>query len=223
MAKQWGNVDGDEALLPNWFKDTNVVDDSNNVTQKNVDRPHQPNSNQEIAASDKGWERTVTYVGSDGNIRKKSEVLVAQGKLATTFARPVIVDATFDVGAYTNTSKIRVNVQFSEDVKVIGGGSVIPTLMIEWSDDNFSSDLNDHTCAYDGSSGQSFANNTISFISAALSSPDAGEKIRIKPASPIVSYPVIRSVTTGATLFAPVGDAGEIAAALTDNQQITLT
>jgi len=215
MAKQWGNVDTEETLLPNWFKDTNVVDDSDNVTQKNVDRPHQSNSNQEIAATDKGWERTVTYVDSGGNVRKKSEVLVAQGKLATTFTKPEMVDATFDVGTYTNTSAIRVNVQFSEDVKIDGSA---PSLQIEWSDDNFVGDKTDHPCTYDGSSGQSFANNTISFLSAALSSPVATEKIRIKPASGITLFGSIKGVTTDVAM-----DNDNLTSALTDDQTITLT
>ena len=216
MAKPWGNVDTEETLLPNWFKDTNVVDDSNNVTQKNVDRPHQTNSNQEIAASDRGWEKVATYVDSGGNIRKKSEVLVAQGKLATTFVKPVIVDATFDVGAVAAGATVRVNVQFSEDVKVDGDA---PTLKIQYSDDDFSSDLNDRTCTYNGSSGQSFANNTISFVSAALpGGAAAGEKIRIKPASPITDFGSIKGVTTDTAMVTE-----NITAALTDDQQITLT
>jgi len=208
MAKQWGNVDGDEALLPNWFKDTNVVDDSNNVTQKNVDRPHQPNSNQEIAASDKGWERTVTYVDSNGNIRKKSEVLVAQGKLATTFVKPAIVDATFDVGAYATTDTVRVNVRFSEDVSV---STPVPTLAVTHST------VGALTLTYDGSSGQEFSNNVVSFVDSGNAGGNAGDTLLIELAA-INNPDSVTGVTTSVDCISET-----LTSAMTDDQQITLT
>ena len=207
MAKQWGNVDGDETLLPNWFVDTNVVDDSDNVTQKNVDRPHHPNSNQEIAASDKGWERTVTYVDSNGNIRKKSEVLVAQGKLATTFVKPAIVDVSFDKGAYTDEDQHRVNVRFSENVKVDG---TAPKVIVTYSG------AGDAALTYDGSSGNEFANNVLSFSRPSPAS--ATETMLVKLGVPITDFDNILGVTTGVAMVTE-----DFTAAHTDGQKITLS
>ena len=212
MANQWGTKDTEETSLPNWFVDTNVVDNADNVIQKNVDRPHQINSNQEIAASDKGWEKTVTYVDSNGNIRKKSEVLVAQGKLATTFVEPAIVDATFDKGAYAATDTIRVNVRFSEDVKVTAGAPV-PSIEITCSGAS-----GPETLSYNGSSGQEFANNVLSFVGASAAEGSAGETILITLASPITEFVKILGVTTNAPTVSQ-----NFTAAMTDNQTITLT
>ena len=208
MAKPWGTSDTEEALLPNWFIDTDVVDDSNNVTQKNVDRPHHPNSNQEIAASDKGWERTVTYVDSNGNIRKKSEVLVAQGKLATTFVKPAIVDVSFDKGAYTAAEQHRVNVRFSEDVKVVG--TPLPKVVVTYSG------AGDANLTYDGSSGNELANNVLSFSRPSPAS--ATETMLVKLATPITDFDNILGVTTGVAMVTE-----DFTAAHTDGQKITLT
>jgi len=130
MAKQgiqWGTQRFQGNTQPNWY--TAVGDEI-------YTRPNHPAADENLEATDRGWERVVRYKDSSGKDRTKREVVIANGGLvnalaygtstevtAATTASPEITDIRWHQASYAATdTEVGVVVTFSEPVVVSGGG-----------------------------------------------------------------------------------------------------
>ena len=160
MAKQgiqWGTQRFQGNTQPNWYPDLTTADrgGSGNVANNVIyTRPNHPNAGETLEATDRGWERVVSYTDSTGKARTKREVVVAQGGLANTLAygtdaaaaqvsagAPQIVDIRWrdantaydsEIAYALGTSEVGVVVTYSEPVFVTATGG-IPTVEIAYS------------------------------------------------------------------------------------------
>jgi len=160
MAKQgiqWGSQRFQGNTQPNWYPDLTTADrggDGNVANNVIYTRPNHPLAGENLEATDRGWERVVSYTDSSGQARTKREVVVAQGGLANTLAygtdaaaaqvsagAPQIVDIRWrdantaydsEIAYAASTSEVGVVVTFSEPVFVNASGG-IPTITIAYS------------------------------------------------------------------------------------------
>jgi len=124
MAKQgiqWGTQRFQGNTQPNWHVDltTDGTAGSRGYNANNViySRPNHSNAGENLEATDRGWERVVSYTDSSGQARTKREVVIAQGGLANTLAF-----GTADIGK-----------DLANLAKVAGGPQIVD---IRWSTAN---------------------------------------------------------------------------------------
>ena len=160
MAKQgiqWGSQRFQGNTQPNWYPDLTTADrggDGNVANNVIYTRPNHPLAGENLEATDRGWERVVSYTDSSGQARTKREVVVAQGGLANTFAygtdttatqlsagAPQIVDIRWrdantasdsEIAYAAGATEIGVVVTYSEPVFVTATGG-IPQLTVTGS------------------------------------------------------------------------------------------
>jgi hypothetical protein len=137
MAKQgiqWGSQRFQGNTQPNWY--TAVGDEI-------YTRQNHPAADENLEATDRGWERVVRYTDSNGVARTKREVVVANRGLvnalaygtstevtADTVASPEITDIRWHAASYAaGTTEVGVVVTFSEPV-VVDCTIGIPTIAV---------------------------------------------------------------------------------------------
>ena len=86
----WGAERYQGNTEPNWYTDLTdnsvAAADFKNANNVIYDRPNHPSASENLEATDRGWERVVSYTDSHGNARTKREVVVATRDLANTLS-----------------------------------------------------------------------------------------------------------------------------------------
>ena len=86
----WGAERYQGNTEPNWYTDLTdnsvAAADFKNANNVIYDRPNHPNASENLEATDRGWERVVSYTDRHGNARTKREVVVATRDLANTLS-----------------------------------------------------------------------------------------------------------------------------------------